>query len=60
VSSPQTALFHVLSGILPASYGNLDHPGRRVITCRGAFDHRARSFVDNSVVSADQVAVGSG
>jgi sortase (surface protein transpeptidase) len=43
-----------------AVYGNLDHPGLRVITCGGAFDHRARSYVDNIVVFADQVAVGRG
>jgi hypothetical protein len=37
-------------------YGNLDHAGLRVITCGGAFDHRARSYVDNIVVFADLVA----
>jgi sortase (surface protein transpeptidase) len=39
-----------------AVYGNLDHAGLRVITCGGAFDHRARSYVDNIVVFADLVA----
>jgi sortase (surface protein transpeptidase) len=39
-----------------AVYGNLDHPGLRVITCGGAFDHRARSYVDNIVVFADLIA----
>jgi sortase (surface protein transpeptidase) len=38
-----------------AVYGNLDHAGLRVITCGGAFDHRARSYVDNIVVFADLV-----
>jgi hypothetical protein len=42
-----------------AVYGNLDPLGLRVITCGGAFGHRARSYVDNIVVFADQVAVGS-
>jgi sortase (surface protein transpeptidase) len=39
-----------------AVYGDLDHAGLRVITCGGAFDHRARSYVDNIVVFADRVA----
>jgi len=34
-------------------YGDLDHPGLRVITCGGSFDHAARSYVDNIVVYAD-------
>jgi hypothetical protein len=38
-----------------AVYGNLDHAGLRVITCGGAFDHHARSYVDNIVVFADLV-----
>lgn len=39
-----------------AVYGNLDHAGLRVITCGGAFDHHARSYVDNIVVFADLVS----
>jgi sortase (surface protein transpeptidase) len=39
-----------------AVYGNLDHPALRVITCGGAFDRHARSYVDNIVVFADLVA----
>lgn len=39
-----------------AVYGNLAHPGLRLITCGGAFDHRARSYVDDVVVFADMVA----
>jgi sortase (surface protein transpeptidase) len=36
-----------------AVYGDLDHPGLRLITCGGSFDRRARSYVDNIVVFAD-------
>ncbi|MGZ4507397.1 MAG: class F sortase [Blastococcus sp.] len=39
-----------------AVYGDIDHAGLRVITCGGAFDHRARSYVDNIVVFADLVS----
>jgi hypothetical protein len=39
-----------------AVYGNLDHAGLRVITCGGAFDHEARSYVDDIVVFADLIA----
>jgi sortase (surface protein transpeptidase) len=38
-----------------AVYGNLDHPGLRLITCGGSFDRGARSYVDNIVVFADLV-----
>jgi sortase (surface protein transpeptidase) len=38
-----------------AVYGDLDHAGLRVITCGGAFDQAARSYVDNTVVFADLV-----
>jgi len=34
-------------------YGDLDHPGLRLITCGGSFDRTARSYVDNIVVYAD-------
>ena len=37
-----------------AVYGNLDHPGLRLITC-GSFDRAARSYVDNIVAFADLV-----
>ncbi len=30
-----------------AVYGNIDHPGLRLITCGGAFDRSAHSYVDN-------------
>ena len=33
-------------------YGNLDHPGLRLITCGGEFDHQAGSYADNVVVYA--------
>jgi sortase (surface protein transpeptidase) len=39
-----------------AVYGNLDHAGLRVITCGGAFDNQARSYVDDIVVFADLIA----
>jgi hypothetical protein len=39
-----------------AVYGNLDHAGLRVITCGGAFDHGARSYVDDIVAFADLIA----
>ena len=39
-----------------AVYGNLDHAGLRLITCGGAFDHQARSYVDDIVVFADLVS----
>jgi len=38
-----------------AVYGNLDHPGLRLITCGGSFDRAARSYVDNIVAFADLV-----
>ena len=38
-----------------AVYGNLDHPGLRLITCGGSFDRAERSYVDNIVVFADLV-----
>jgi sortase (surface protein transpeptidase) len=36
-----------------AVYGDLDHAGLRLITCGGAFDRQARSYVDNLVVFAE-------
>lgn len=38
-----------------AVYGNIDHPGIRLITCGGEFDTAARSYRDNTVVFADLV-----
>jgi len=38
-----------------AVYGDLDHPGLRVITCGGEFDAGAQSYRDNTVVFADLV-----
>ena len=38
-----------------AVYGNLDHPGLRLITCGGSFDAGERSYEDNIVVFADLV-----
>jgi sortase (surface protein transpeptidase) len=35
-----------------AVYGNIDHPGLRLITCGGDFDHHTGSYVDNIVVYA--------
>jgi sortase (surface protein transpeptidase) len=41
-----------------AVYGDLDHPGLRLITCGGAFDHAARSYEDNVVVYASAISAG--
>ena len=38
-----------------AVYGELDHPGLRLITCGGAFDPGERSHTDDIVVFADLV-----
>jgi sortase (surface protein transpeptidase) len=38
-----------------AVYGDLDHPGLRLITCGGSFDTDERSYADNVVVFADLV-----
>lgn len=38
-----------------AVYGDIDHPGLRLITCGGEFDTAARSYRDNTVVFADLV-----
>jgi len=38
-----------------AVYGDLDHPGLRLITCGGSFDDAERSYDDNVVVFADLV-----
>lgn len=43
-----------------AVYGNIDHPGLRVITCGGAFDHQAHSYVDDVVVFADLIGTRPG
>ena len=36
-------------------YGDLDHPGLRIITCGGSFDETARSYTDNIIAFADIV-----
>jgi hypothetical protein len=36
-------------------YGDLDHPGLRLITCGGAFDRQTRNYEDNIVAYADLV-----
>ncbi len=36
-------------------YGNIDHPGLRLITCGGEFDTSVHSYRDNTVVFADLV-----
>ncbi|WP_305094349.1 class F sortase [Prescottella sp. R16] len=36
-------------------YGDIDHPGIRLITCGGEFDTAAGSYRDNTVVYADLV-----
>ena len=42
-----------------AVYGDLDHPGLRLITCGGSFDPDERSYTDNIVVFADLVGTAS-
>jgi hypothetical protein len=37
-------------------YGNIDHPGLRLITCGGAFNSRSGHYEDNLVVFADLLA----
>jgi len=37
-------------------YGDLDHPGLRLITCGGSFDRQTRNYDDNIVAFADLVA----
>jgi hypothetical protein len=39
-----------------AVYGPTTRPEVRLITCGGAFDARARSYVDNTVVYANQIS----
>mgnify|MGYP005988132979 FL=1 len=36
-------------------YGDIDHPGLRLITCGGPFDSNVSSYEDNIVVYADRV-----
>jgi hypothetical protein len=36
-------------------YGNIDHAGLRLISCGGAFDRRAHTYLDNIVVFADLI-----
>ncbi len=36
-------------------YGDIDHPGLRLITCGGEFDTAAGSYRDNTVVYADLI-----
>ncbi len=38
-----------------AVYGNLDHPGLRLITCGGSFDQQAGSYRDDIVAFADLI-----
>ncbi|MFC4947197.1 class F sortase [Pseudonocardia sp. GCM10023141] len=44
----------------PASevYGDIDHAGLRLVTCGGAFDAAAHSYVDNVVVYASAITSG--
>jgi sortase (surface protein transpeptidase) len=39
-----------------AVYGNLNHPGLRLITCGGSFNRRTGHYRDNIVVFADLIA----
>ncbi len=38
-----------------AVYGQIDHPGLRLITCGGAYDEVANRYLDNIIVWADMV-----
>lgn len=40
-------------------YGNIDHPGLRLITCGGSFDSKTRSYRDNIVAYATLRSVRS-
>ena len=40
-------------------YGNLDHPGLRLITCGGSFNRQTGHYEDNIVAFADFVAPSS-
>ena len=37
-------------------YGDLDHPGLRLITCGGSFDRETRNYDDNVIAFADLIA----
>jgi Sortase domain len=37
-------------------YGDLDHPGLRLITCGGSFDQETRNYDDNIIAFADLIA----
>jgi hypothetical protein len=37
-------------------YGNIDHPGLRLITCGGSFNHQTGSYEDDIVAFADLIA----
>lgn len=52
----QVAQYPKTSFPTAAVYGNINHPGLRLITCGGALDRRAHSYNDNVVVYADLVA----
>ncbi len=39
-----------------AVYGDLDHPGLRLITCGGSFDRDTRNYDDNIIAFADLIA----
>jgi len=36
-------------------YGNLNHPGLRLITCGGSFNHHTHSYNDNTIAFADLI-----
>jgi sortase (surface protein transpeptidase) len=52
-----TRVERVAKGTFPTAevYGDLDHPGLRLITCGGSFDRTAHSYQDNVIVFADLV-----
>lgn len=52
-----TAVEHFSKHDFPTNrvYGAIDHAGLRLITCGGAFDKQARSYVDNIIAFAELV-----
>lgn len=52
-----TTIEHFPKDAFPTAtvYGDIDHPGLRIITCGGSFDENARSYTDNIIAFADLV-----
>lgn len=52
-----TRIEHVSKDQFPTDqvYDDIGYPGLRLVTCGGAFNRRARSYVDNIIVFAELV-----